>query len=192
MLAIEATWVSGWVNCREYWMKAWMSPIVIAPADTCSPPITAMATKFRLPRNIIVGWMMPDTNCAPNPAWNSSSLVSANRASTSPCRPNALTRAWPVNASSTCALSMPVCRHWATKRGWERRAMAFVNTTDRGIVSRATSASSGEMMTIIVSTPTTVSSDVSSWLSVCWRLWATLSMSLVTRLKRSPRGCWST
>ena len=28
-------------------------------------PITAMATKFRLPRNIIAGWMMPDTNCAP-------------------------------------------------------------------------------------------------------------------------------
>ena len=46
-------------------MNAWMSPIDIAPDETCSPPITAMATKFRLPRNIIVGWMIPDTNCAP-------------------------------------------------------------------------------------------------------------------------------
>ena len=42
------------------------------------------------------------------------------------------------------------------------------------------------MMIIITSTPTSVSNDVSSWLSVCCRLWATLSMSLVTRLSRSP------
>ena len=28
-LAIDATWVRGWVNCREYWMKAWTSPRVI-------------------------------------------------------------------------------------------------------------------------------------------------------------------
>ena len=41
------------------------------------------------------------------------------------------------------------------------------------------------MRTIIVSTPTTVSSDVSNWLKVCWRLWAMLSMSLVTLLSRS-------
>ena len=27
--------------------------------------MTAMATKFRLPMNIIAGWMMPDTNWAP-------------------------------------------------------------------------------------------------------------------------------
>ena len=29
MLAIEASWVRGWVNCRAYWMNAWMSPMVI-------------------------------------------------------------------------------------------------------------------------------------------------------------------
>ena len=58
-LTIDASWVSGWVNWREYWMNAWMSPIVIAPDDTRSPPMTAMATKFRLPRNIIAGWIDP-------------------------------------------------------------------------------------------------------------------------------------
>ena len=47
-------------------------------------------------------------------------------------------------------------------------------------------------MNIITSTPMMVSTEVSSWLSVCWRLWATLSMSLVTRLSRSPRGWLST
>ena len=46
-------------------------------------------------------------------------------------------------------------------------------------------------MNIITSTPMTVSTEVSSWLSVCCRLWATLSMSLVTRLSSSPRGCRS-
>ena len=49
-------------------------------------------------------------------------------------------------------------------------------------------ASSGEIHTIIETIATTVSSEVSSWLRVCCRLWATLSMSLVTRLSSSPRG----
>ena len=45
-------------------MKAWMSPIDIAPTTTRSPPMTAMATKLRLPRNIIAGWMTPEMNWA--------------------------------------------------------------------------------------------------------------------------------
>ena len=44
MFAIEATWVSGWVNWREYWMKACTSPSEIWPDATLSPPSTAMAT----------------------------------------------------------------------------------------------------------------------------------------------------
>ena len=43
-LAIDATWVSGWVNCRVYWMKAWTSPRFIVPLATRSPPTTAMIT----------------------------------------------------------------------------------------------------------------------------------------------------
>ncbi len=43
-------------------------------------------------------------------------------------------------------------------------------------------------MNIIVTTPITVSSEVSSWLRLCCRLWAMLSMSLVTLLSTSPRG----
>ena len=49
-------------------------------------------------------------------------------------------------------------------------------------------ASSGEIEIIMMTTPMIVSVDVSIMLSVCWRLCATLSMSLVTRLRRSPRG----
>ncbi len=42
--AIDASWVSGWVNCREYWMNAWTSPSDIVPDATRSPPTTAIAT----------------------------------------------------------------------------------------------------------------------------------------------------
>ncbi len=41
---MDATWVSGWVNWREYWMNACTSPRLIAPLATRSPPTTAMAT----------------------------------------------------------------------------------------------------------------------------------------------------
>jgi hypothetical protein len=44
------------------------------------------------------------------------------------------------------------------------------------------------MSTIMVSTPTSVSSAFSSWLSVCCMVCCTLSMSFVTRLSSSPRG----
>ena len=47
-------------------------------------------------------------------------------------------------------------------------------------------------MNIMTATPTSVSSEVMIWLTVCCRLWARLSMSFVTRLRRSPRGWWST
>ena len=39
-----ATCVIGWVNIREYWMKACTSPRLIEPPATLSPPITAIAT----------------------------------------------------------------------------------------------------------------------------------------------------
>ena len=64
-MAIDATWVSGWVNCREYWMNACTSPRLIAPDATRRPPMTAIATYVRFPMNIIDGMMIPETNCAP-------------------------------------------------------------------------------------------------------------------------------
>ena len=49
----------------------------------------------------------------------------------------------------------------------------------------------GDTVSIMMSTPMTVSRLVSSCDSVCCRLCDTLSMSLVTRLRSSPRGCLS-
>ena len=41
---IEATWVSGWVNWRVYWMNACTSPSDIVPLATRRPPRTAITT----------------------------------------------------------------------------------------------------------------------------------------------------
>ena len=71
-------------------------------------------------------------------------------------------------------------------------AIVRMRKIEAGIVTKATSASSGEITIIMISTPISDRSDVSSWLSVCCRLWEMLSMSLVTRLNRSPRGWRST
>ena len=89
------------------------------------------------------------------------------------------------------ALSRPVRRHCSTNMPCERFITAPVTSIEIGTETSATSASSGEIQNIIASTATTVSSEVSSWLIVCCRVWLMLSMSLVTRLSSSPRGCRS-
>ena len=43
-LAIDATWVRGWVNIRVYWMNACTSPRFMVPLATRRPPTTAMIT----------------------------------------------------------------------------------------------------------------------------------------------------
>ncbi len=89
------------------------------------------------------------------------------------------------------ALSLPVRRHWSMNMPWLRFITAPVMTIVIGTVTSATSASSHEIENMKATTKTTVSSDVISWLIVCWSVWLMLSMSLVTRLSSSPRGCWS-
>ena len=90
-----------------------------------------------------------------------------------------------------CPLSWPVVAHCRMNCGWARLPIRAATTMDTGTVTSAITASSGEIQNIMASTPTMVSSDVSSWLSVCCSVWAMLSVSLVARLSTSPRGCWS-
>ena len=66
--------------------------------------------------------------------------------------------------------------------------MRIVTTSDAGTARSETTARSGLIRSIMTSTPTIVSSDVISWVRLCWSDWPMLSMSLVTRLRRSPRG----
>ena len=66
--------------------------------------------------------------------------------------------------------------------------MSIVTTNESGTVRTEMMASSGLIQTIMASTPMTVRMEVTSWVRVCWRVVAILSMSFVTRLRRSPRG----
>ena len=82
--------------------------------------------------------------------------------------------------------------HCCMNRGFERAVTKRTRPSASGMLTSATRASSGEMVNIITTTPTIVSEEVSIWPSVCCMLWATLSMSLVTLLSRSPRAFRST
>ena len=110
---IEASWVRGIENVREYWMNACTSPTVMAPLATRRPPTTATSTYCTLPMNMVSGCIRLDMNWAPKAASWSVSLVVRKRASTSFCRPNDFTMAWPVKASSIWPLRAPVLPHWA-------------------------------------------------------------------------------
>ena len=66
--------------------------------------------------------------------------------------------------------------------------MRIVTTSDAGTASSEMTARSGLIVSIRISTPTIVRSDVISWVRLCWSDWPMLSMSFVTRLSRSPRG----
>ena len=141
--------------------------------------------------NCIIGMISPLMNWARKAASYSLVLRLSNSASTSSRRPKTFTRSCPVNASSMCAFSSPVFAHWAMNCFCERLAICWVTTSDTGIDTSAITVSSGETRNIITRTPTTVSTEFSNWLRVCCRLCCTLSMSLVTRLSSSPRGCLS-
>ena len=77
-LIIDATWVSGWVNWREYWMNACTSPMLIAPlahpqaADHGDGHVVEVAEEHhrRLDR-------CPEMNWAPKLASYSSSFLSS-------------------------------------------------------------------------------------------------------------------
>ena len=188
MAAIDASWVSGCENWRAYWIIACMSPMFIVPLEIFRPPTTAIRMNWMLPRKIVIGWMRLDMNCAPKLASYITSLSARNRSSASRWRPKLLTIVCPVNTSSACALSAPVYRHCAMKRGRALPAMNFIMNSDTGTAARAITARIGEITNIMMATPIIVRIDVRICEIVCCRLCDRLSMSLVTRLSRSPRG----
>ena len=85
------------------------------------------------------------------------------------------------------ALSRPVFVHCATNSRCDRRAIARVTTTDTGTVTSVMPVNTGEIVTIISSTVTTVSTALNNWAIVIDNDVCRLSMSLVTRLSTSPR-----
>ena len=61
---IEARCVSGWLNCRAYWIRACMSPTDIAPEEIRNPPTTAIRMNWMLPMKTIIGWIRLAVNWA--------------------------------------------------------------------------------------------------------------------------------
>ena len=85
------------------------------------------------------------------------------------------------------ALSLPVVRHCCTKCGCDRLPTRVATSADSGTVTSATSARIHDTQNIIASTPTTVSSELTSWPIDCWSVCPMLSMSFVARERTSPR-----
>ena len=65
---MAATCVSGWVNWREYWMKACTSPMLRVPDATRSPPIDGHEHVVDVGHEHHTGWITPEMNCALNEA----------------------------------------------------------------------------------------------------------------------------
>ena len=141
--------------------------------------------------NIIDGWMIPEMNCALKLEAYMRSLSSSNSSIARSEWPNTLTRSWPVYICSTWPLSDPVHSHWEANCFCERLAISMVTTNDSGTVSSEITASSGDIQNMMIRMPITVSVEVISCVSTCCSVLETLSMSLVTRESRSPRGCVS-
>ena len=140
--------------------------------------------------NIIAGWIVPEMNCARKLAAYSASLCSVedrHRLAAAGRTPS------PARARCTsprCApFSLPVVDHCLTNCGCARLPiLRHHEHRDRHGDQRDQRQQRGDPEHH-ASTPTMVSSEVTTWLSVCCSDWARLSMSLVTRLSISPRGC---
>ena len=76
----------------------------------------------------IAGMMMPEMNCAPNAASNSSSFLLPERLLHLVLAAEDLDQPWPVKVSSMCPLSSPVCFHCAMNCFCDRLPIAPVIT----------------------------------------------------------------
>ncbi len=85
------------------------------------------------------------------------------------------------------ALRRPTFFHCSPKAFCDLGPMTPKITAMSGSETRATSASCHEMLNIMMSTPTTVSTEVRALESDCCIVCVMLSMSLVTREISSPR-----
>ena len=117
--------------------------------------------------NIITGMMMPLMNCAPNAAWYSSLVLGVE------LRLHLLLATVDLDelVAGEGLLDDAVELAGGATAGrtsvWLRRRWRLVTSTEIGMVTSATSASCHEIQNIMPSTATTVSSELSSWESVC-------------------------
>ncbi len=138
------------------------------------------------PRKPRAGAIRPDRNCALALASYSSSLWRLKTATDSSWRPKTVTSWCPVIISSTWPFTFPVAAHCRPNRGWARLPMAFAPHSVTGTVSSTTAVSSGEIVSIMTGTPSSISRLNTMRWNTCWTVWVRLSMSLVTVDSTSP------
>ena len=150
---IDASWVSGIENGREYWMNAWMSPTVIAPLATRRPPTTATSTYWMLPMNIVSGCIRLDMNWAPNDDSYRSSFVVAEAlldlALATERLHDRVAGEGLLDLRVEQARALPLGDELGARPG----ATARMPQTDTGTVVSATTASSGEIVNIMTAIP---------------------------------------
>ncbi len=191
MFMIDASWVSGMEKVREYWTKAWTSPMLMAPLATRRPADDGHEHVLHVAEEH--GRRLHE---AGHELGAEGGLVQLVVLLPEPCLDLVLAAEGLHDGVAgegllDLGVELPGAPPLGDELGRARAAILRMANTDTGTVVRATTASSGEMVNIMMATPMSSRIDVSIWLRVCCRLWAMLSMSLVTRLSRSPRDSWS-
>ena len=134
----------------------------------------------------MMGGIRPERNCDFHADSRSMSLVASNSFTVASSRPNAFTTAWPENVSSTCPLILPSSVCCAKKYFWDRLTTKAISASDTGTMTSVISVMTQLMLNIMMTTPTTVVTEVSScvmpWLKLC----PSVSTSFVMRESTSP------
>ena len=117
----------------------------------------------------MTGKIMPETNCAPNEALYSDSLRSSKRSRLSASRPNTLTSSWPEKDSSICPFRAPVDFHCSLNSPCARAPITPAATPESGSAISAIRAICQDTMNIMMTMPTTCSTDWTSWANACCR-----------------------
>ena len=130
-------------------------------------------------------------NWALNPFWQSSLLAAMKSARASSCLPNSLISLNPVKLSWTTPLRLPREFCCFSNRGWDFFTIILEMTTEPMMISMEARAIFHWMENIMATARVSPKMALSIWAKLCCRALDMVSMSLVTRLMVSPRGCWS-
>jgi len=100
---------------------------------------------------------------------------------------NALTTVCPVNISSIWPLISPVLSHCSRKYLRERLVIRRTSSSEGGKIAMVMNVISQLMRIIMINTPMTITTEEIIWMTFSRRVLLMLSMSLTTRLSKSPR-----
>ena len=160
--------------------------MVILPLIARNPPEIATDTYPRFPTNIITGCIIPEKNWDFHADLYRTSLVSLNCLIRSFSLSKDFTTKCPPYVSSTCPLICPKYSCCVTKNFCDFFTTNETRNAETGRITRAIRVIRGDMLNIIINTPTSVANEVIIvvilWLSPCPKV----STSLVILDRTSP------